>query len=448
METRSFTTNSRLLNILLLCVGIFTVTSCETDEAVEQAITSNSLMTRGISISSIPTDFFYCSNDRLSPIIETLQEVESENHFTEHFQEEYGIPLWDYTYNIEEEIYFVPLFNDKTPMEINAIWFFHVVDGRMTYVPFKRDNDFIVDNEQRFLFDLLSYIVFGENNSSGYIFKEQTPQTRAWVTVTTCWKVYTGVGDEANLKYRYTDCIDKLFWIDNSTLNTPELGTGDNIIIGGSGGSSSSASNNTSAIFKNEKFSKNTWEILDNILNEILEDCMGSSLYGSIKSLLKGDKIEILIVDGLDSSYNWDTKTLSLDINCLESNAFLHELMHLYQTLQESTSSFEGAMLNREIEAHYAQYIFLIKQPLWEEKYKDIYSRNPRGKAVEALDNYFDKHGHLKDESVSDVIETVFSEQIIPSFRKEEPYNNYPYDKRQSISRLFPNIEVLTKNCN
>ena len=89
METRSFTTNSRLLNILLLCVGIFTVTSCETDEAVEQAITSNSLMTRGISISSIPTDFFYCSNDRLSPIIETLQEVESENHFTEHFQEEY-----------------------------------------------------------------------------------------------------------------------------------------------------------------------------------------------------------------------------------------------------------------------------------------------------------------------------------------------------------------------
>ena len=458
METHSFTINSRLLNILLLCTGMFTVTSCETDEAVEQAITANSLMTRSLSMSSIPTDFFDCSNVRLSPIIETLQEVESENHFTERFQEEYGIPLWDYTYSIEEEeedIYFVPLFDDRTPTEINAIWFFHVVDGYMSYAPFKRNEDFIANDEQRFLFDLLSYFVFGDNNASGYVFKEQTSQTRSWITVTTCWKVYTGIGSEKNLEYRYTNCTDKTVWLDglDKTIpHTPEsLGTGKKLPTGGGGNSNGSAPSSgnpsTTSVFKNDTLSNDTWKKIDAILKDILEDCMGESLYKSLETQLDGDKINIQIVDGADSGYNWNDKTLSLSINCLESNAFLHELVHLYQTLQEAISSFEGALLNREIEAHYAQYLFLIKQPIWEEKYKDIYDRNPRGRAIELCGYYFDEHGHLKDGAIPNMVEAIFSEQIIPNFRKEQPYDSYSYDNSQNISELFSNIEVLTKNC-
>lgn len=318
----------------------------------------------------------------------------------------------------------------------------------MSYAPFKRDEDFIVNSEQRFLFDLLSYIVFGDNNASGYIFKEQAPKTRAWVTVTTCWDVYTGSGSEKNLKYSYTNCTDKTFWIDDLPWHMPQLGTGFNEAIGGGGSNTGSSSASVvNAIFRNDNLSNDTWKILNQMFEEILEDCMGTNLYSSIKNQLNGDKMRILIVDGLDSSYNWNTKTLSLDVKCLESNAFLHELIHLYQTLQEPISSFEGALLNRKIEAHYAQYLFLVQQPLWEEKYKDIYNRNPRGRATELCGYYFNEHGHLKDGAIPDMVETIFSEQIIPNFSTENPYKSYPYNDNQSISQLFSNINVLTKNC-
>lgn len=451
MRTSSSPINSRLLNILLLYTGMFAVTSCEPNEVIEQAIPS-AVLTRGISLSSIPTDFFHCSNVALSPIIETLQGMESENPFIDRFQEEYGIPLWDYTYSIEEEkggIYFVPLYNNKALMEINAIWFFHVADGRMTYGPFKRDADFLANSEQRFLFDLLSYLVFGVNNASGYIFKEQTPQTRAWIIVTTCWDVYTGHGSEENLTYSYTNCIDKAYWVDEFLWNGSQFGTGFNEPTGGySGSPGGSSTSPAQTIFRNDNLSKDTWTLLNNLFDEILENCMGMNLYSSIRNQLNEDKMKIIIVDGLDSGYNWNNKTLLLNVNHLESNVFLHELIHLYQTLKESTSSFEGALLNREIEAHYAQYLFLKKQPIWEEKYKDIYNRNSRGRATLALEEYFDEHGRLKDESVSDMIEVIFSEQVIPSFRKTAPYKSYPYDNSQSILQLFSNINILTKNCN
>lgn len=447
MKTRLFSINFLLQNFLLFCIGIFTITSCKTDDVVKQAITGNYLKTRSLSTPSIPSNFFYSSDVGLSSIIETLQRIDSEVPFAEKFQEEYGIPLWDYTYNIEDEFYFVPLYDDEAPMVINAIWFFHVVDRRMSYTPLKRDDDLIGDNDQQFLFDLLSYLVFGINNAYGYIFKEHMPKTRTWITITTCWDVYTGSGSEDNLKYSYTNCIDKTMWVD-IPWHTLNLGTGTDEVIGGGGNTeNSSSANNSKDIFRNENLSNDTWKIINLLIEEIQQDCMGASLYNNIKNHLSGDKIRILIIDGLESSYNWNTKTLSLGINSLESNVFLHELMHLYQTLKEPTPSFESALLNREIEAHYAQYLYLRKQPIWEDKYKDIYNKNSRGRAIEKCNYFFDEHGHLKNGTIPDIVEVLFSEQIIPYFCKEEPYKSYSFDNSLSISSLFSNIEVLTKNC-
>lgn len=90
MKTRLFSINFLLQNFLLFCIGIFTITSCKTDEVVKQAITGNSLKTRSLSTPSIPSNFFYSSDVGLSSIIETLQRIDSEVPFADYFLDEHG----------------------------------------------------------------------------------------------------------------------------------------------------------------------------------------------------------------------------------------------------------------------------------------------------------------------------------------------------------------------
>ena len=140
----------------------------------------------------MPTTFFSFFDRRLEALIATLRDINDNIPFVTSFQEEYGMPLWDFAYTISEEegdIYFVPIFDARTPLEIRSFWFFRISGGLMTYAPYKLDETFISDSEQRFIFDFLNYLVFGENNTSGAIFVEKAPQTRAWITVTRCWDV-------------------------------------------------------------------------------------------------------------------------------------------------------------------------------------------------------------------------------------------------------------------
>ena len=84
--------------------------------------------------------------------------------FIGEFLKEYGIPLWNCTYIIDdgiEQTYFVPLYNGQTSLEITSLWFFHVSEGKIIYAPFRRDDPSIAGHEQCFVFDLLSYLVFG-----------------------------------------------------------------------------------------------------------------------------------------------------------------------------------------------------------------------------------------------------------------------------------------------
>ncbi len=61
----------------------------------------------------------------------------------------------------------------------------------MKFLPLKRDDELIRESDQVFIFDLLSYLVFGEENAQGLTFKPHA-QTRSVITVTQCWDVYTG----------------------------------------------------------------------------------------------------------------------------------------------------------------------------------------------------------------------------------------------------------------
>ncbi len=122
-------------------------------------------------------------------MISALRRVEEEKAFHRFFLLKYGIPLWNFTHKLTgEEISSFPTALTK-PLHRCHLAVAH--QRRMDEVfPLKRDDELIRESDQVFIFDLLSYLVFGEENAQGLTFKPHA-QTRSVITVTQCWDVYT-----------------------------------------------------------------------------------------------------------------------------------------------------------------------------------------------------------------------------------------------------------------
>ena len=233
---------------LLLLLAVWIPVSCTVEEVVQdkmQESSSHPVATRSVATVILPDNVFDYTDIRLETIVRALQTVESENHFMEFFCENFGIPLWNYAIIEEDEYqtcYYVPLYHSQDSLRINSIWFFCLENNQIDYMPIRRGDDELAPSGQSFIFDALSCVIFGESDSK-FIYRQCTPATRAWITVTTCWKVYTGPNMNA-LEYQYTDCTDKTMWIDTVLhwKNRPDSPGGGSIIIAGGGGGGTATS--------------------------------------------------------------------------------------------------------------------------------------------------------------------------------------------------------------
>jgi uncharacterized membrane protein YgcG len=231
-----------------LILGILMCFSCCAEYTFEtEKKPSDFVATRSISLPSSLTDFFNCSHTNVDSIINTLRKINKEKNFINAFLKKYGIPLWNYTCILkgENEVsYYVPLYQGKSLLSIDAFWFFHIADGKIIYAPFRRTDERIKDNEQRFVFDWLTWEVFGESNIYGLFFKEKEISSRAWILVEKCWDIYTGPAYD--LEYQYTNCIQNVYWVDETIYwlsSVPDNnGSGGSVSIGGGGGGNSSSS--------------------------------------------------------------------------------------------------------------------------------------------------------------------------------------------------------------
>lgn len=329
---------------------------------------------------------------------------------------------------------------------------FRIADGRMKFFPLSRTS--IQGEEQSFIFDLLAYQAFGMNNAEQLVFeKAETPQTRMYIIFTECWDVYTGT--EAHLEYSYTNCIDRTYWIQDSSI--PPLGggtgTGDVLYPGndGGGGGSPSGGSKAKSIFQNDSLDKSVWEKVEDLIEEIIEDCMGGNLYNAVKDFLDGEKINFQLTDDKDSSYSPSKKSIFLSKNDMLSGTLLHELFHVYQVKQSSDNI---SSMNKEIEAHLAQYKYLKKH----NRLDDIPKKNfdGRWRAVQSIDENIDNNGNfIRGDSVSnelyafqrELFETQFEYNVVAAFRKFG-YNEAAYNSNLSIEQNFLNIKDLTINCN
>ena len=186
--------------------------------------------------------------------------------------------------------------------------------------------------------------------------------------------------------------------------------------------------------------------MVDYLLEDILNDCMGEALFNGIKEKLNGDKIKIRFIEDDGSSYNLENRTLSVSVNQLESHVLFHEMFHLYQTLSEAQFTFEIYLMNREIECHYAQYLFRKKQsPLWNVETNFLYVTDERHGTCPLINRFIDDYGMIRNESLRDCFESLLVVNVVQAFRANG-YENYPF-KDESLEQTFGIVKELTNNC-
>lgn len=177
---------------------------------------------------------------------------------------------------------------------------------------------------------------------------------------------------------------------------------------------------------------------------------MGEELYNGLKSYLNGKTLTIQFKEGSNGSFGMQGESVGIALGMqMESNQLLHEMFHAYQAYQNTLAQYNNSVLNNEIEAHYAQYLYISRLPeyagsKWEER--DI--KDVRRREVKNLTKYIDKKGNLLPEITDDVLDGVITSSVIPAFR-DVGYteSKYPLNENQNGIANFKTLNKLTINC-
>jgi hypothetical protein len=203
-------------------------------------------------------------------------------------------------------------------------------------------------------------------------------------------------------------------------------------------------------IFRNSNMTEANWKILGDMLDKIIQDCMGEALYNGLESLLNGKTMTIEFISGNDSEFyfNGSSTGIRIGMNRTESNHLLHEMFHCYQVYHETTTTYSGAKLNIEIEAHYAQYLFTSRLPEypnspWSEKYE----KKKRYNAIKRLERIINEKGELLPNQTSNDLKDYIDETVKKEFTKNDIYNQYTFDDSRTPLQNFSNLQNLTKGC-
>lgn len=217
----------------------------------------------------------------------------------------------------------------------------------------------------------------------------------------------------------------------------------------GGGGSVPSLAPKAQAIFRNSNMIDANWRVLENMIEKIIENCMGRNLYNGLLEKMNGGTFIIQFKENANGAFGPIGEGIGITLGMqMESNQLFHEMMHAYRSFQETTNSYNSSTLNGEFEAWYAQYLYTSSLPeyknsKWE---KRDYSDEHR-KAIKKLNSFIDKKGNLQPEKSSMDLEIEILEKVIPAFRETYTEEKYPYDYTREAIDNFKNIKKLTEGC-
>ncbi|MEY8684667.1 hypothetical protein AB9N12_00510 [Bacteroides sp. AN502(2024)] len=218
----------------------------------------------------------------------------------------------------------------------------------------------------------------------------------------------------------------------------------------GNEGSQPIVASKAKKLFQNTDMSEADWKKLEKLIDKIIKECMGENLYKELSTLLNGNPIFFQFTSAYEATYNAQEHTIKFNKD-MNSNELFHEIMHAYQRQKDkSLEDFSNATINHEIEAHYAQYLYLKKDTAeynisnWK---LGVKGRNKRILHITHLEDYIDNKGNLLPETFIDLLDTHIEYNLIPTFKTDKNYKNYIYNKNYNSLANFENLRNITKDC-
>ena len=206
------------------------------------------------------------------------------------------------------------------------------------------------------------------------------------------------------------------------------------------------------SIFRNSNMTEENWLIIERMLDKITADCLGENLYNGLKAFLNGGTLTIQFKEAgvLGGGFGYINGTYGIILDQkMESNQLLHEMMHAYRAYNETFDSYKESTLNGEIEAYYAQYLYISRLPEYanSECEADYYT-NPIKIRTRILGGYLDNRGNLRDNATYNKLKHTIT-NIITFMKRTNVYNKeqYKYDSSREILSNFNNLRTLTANC-
>jgi len=124
-------------------------------------------------------------------------------------------------------------------------------------------------------------------------------------------------------------------------------------------------------------------------------------------------------------------------------------MLHAFQAYHETLESYKKSKLNREIEAWYAQYLYIQSLPEYKpgSKWHGIYSDTRLGEGILKIKDHVDQKGNLIQNETA-----LYSHLagVASLFREMPDYSEtkYPYDYDRSVISNFSNLKRISANCN
>jgi hypothetical protein len=229
---------------------------------------------------------------------------------------------------------------------------------------------------------------------------------------------------------------------------------------GGSGGPGSSSNDEEEDKDDDEEDEKSLTEMLfrndslpsdlENMLKQILIDCMGEKLYNE---LVSQGQLSITFDFGSGSSIFDENK---ITMNSFESNSLLHEMFHGAQYSRVSSKTWKSAGANFEVEASIAQYRYLEKQPDFaSSSWARFYETEPLGINIARLSRFLSSNGSWIDSSQSLQFNSLFAGtglMIVDLYRNNPILNQNGknmifFDANRSANSNIENLKYLSVKC-
>lgn len=199
---------------------------------------------------------------------------------------------------------------------------------------------------------------------------------------------------------------------------------------------------NATRIFGLSNLTNEQWLQVEQMVLDILDDCLGGKMFNHLEQQLNGRYLTISYVEGkTNPGMSYGSRMVELG-NLTHSASLMHELFHHCQTYQESSSQdFTRASANLELEAQLAKMKFLERLSDPGEEWE--INQSQFGQSYWELSDMLGGKGTMVGGRVQEFHSTfVHMAQDI-----QFTYTGYTYDAGCSLSTNLRNLLTLASDC-